>query len=546
MDTTTEEPTTTEIEATTTAPVPSTVQPSQCLDNVEGVNRTDATLDEECGAYSGTAKCIIPNSACTTIDSTWICRCSQGYAKKNGLCTQLPSELFTSKQSSLNLLESSQPGDQVTKIDFTEVQGLYKTKPVAEIIGQDSDVFRVQTVNTEMVIIALDKDLTKPKYEIFVVVSVTADGIVIRDFRHITITVNKDSVIRKEIFIMEGTLNDSVVGLVCQSCLLFENMTQIDRDNIVTVQNDGVIITSKTINLNSIQGSTTIAYSTYVEIQQQFTSVTVANITIHIIRAEFECELPEDSVANTVVGNLKLNIPFSIDSDSEFQISGLSLTLGSVVLDYIEQIKVIKTLSISIGDYTFDTTIMINVQDVNNKSPMFIAKPYNFFTLESAYPGLIVGVVSATDPDTNSDLTYSISSPGILVINNYGIISIQSGFGTNATGYNATVSVTDGLHLVTEFVTVEIEQATTSNLRNKFVGSIPENQKTPILIETVNITNYNNYKFTDRSAYTDFSIDLNTGQVKNERGFDREKETEREFKYTIVANEKDALKCSLV
>ncbi|XP_071155012.1 protocadherin Fat 4-like isoform X2 [Mytilus edulis] len=397
-----------------------------------------------------------------------------------------------------------------------------------------------------MVIIALDKDLTKPKYEIFVVVSVTADGIVIRDFRHITITVNKDSVIREEIFIMDGTLKDSVVGLVCQSCLLFENMTKIDRDSIVTVQNDGVIITSKTINLNSIQGSTTIAYSTYVEIQQQFTSVTVANITIHIIRAEFECELPEDSVANTVVGNLKLNIPFSIDSDSEFQISGLSLTLGSVVLDYIEQIKVMKTLRVSIGDYTFDTTIMINVQDVNNKSPMFIAKPYNFFTLESAYPGLIVGVVSATDPDTNSDLTYSISSPGILVINNYGIISIQSGFGTNATGYNATVSVTDGLHLVTEFVTVEIEQATTSNLQNKFVGSIPENQKTPILIETVNITNYNNYKFTDRSAYTDFSIDLNTGQIKNERGFDREKETEREFKYTIVANEKDALKCSLV
>ncbi|XP_063420960.1 protocadherin Fat 4-like [Mytilus trossulus] len=397
-----------------------------------------------------------------------------------------------------------------------------------------------------MVTIALDKDLTKPKYEIFVVVSVTADGIVIRDFKHITITVNKDSVIRKEIFIMDGTLKDSVVGLVCQSCLLFENMTQIDPHDIVTVQNDGVITTSKTIDLNSIQGPTTIAYSTYVEIQKQFTSVTVVNITIHIIRAEFECELFEDGVANTVVGNLKLNNPFSIDSDSEFQISGMSLTLGSVVLDYIEQIKVTKTLRISISDYTFDTTIMINVQDVNDKSPTFIATPYNFFTLESAYPGLIVGVVSAIDPDTNSDLKFRINPDDKLRINDYGIITIRSGFGTNANGYNATVTVTDGLHPVTEFVTVEIEQTTTSNLQNKFAGSISENQKTPRVIETVFIPNYKNYKFTDRSAFTDFSIDLQTGQVKNVRDFDREMETEREFKYTIVANEDGALKCSLV
>ncbi|XP_076090651.1 cadherin-23-like isoform X2 [Mytilus galloprovincialis] len=395
-----------------------------------------------------------------------------------------------------------------------------------------------------MVTIALDKDLMKPKYEIFVVVSVTADGIVIRDFRHITITVNKDSVIWKKIFIMDGTLKDSVVGLVCQSCLLFENMTKIDRDNIITVQNDGVITTSKTINLNSIQGPTTIAYSTYVEIQKQFTFVTVANITIHIIRAEFECELPEDSVANTVVGNLELNNPFSIDSDSEFQISGLSLTLGSIVLDYTGQIKVMKTLKISISDYTFDTKIMINVQDVNDKSPTFIAKPYNFFTLESAYPGLIVGVVSATDPDTKSVLTFRISPPDKLKINKYGIIALQSGFDSNTTSYNATVTVTDGLHPVSENVTVIIQQATTRNLGYKFVGNISENVEPPTLVRDVYIKNYKNYEFTDRSAALDFSIDSLTGVVKNARRFDREKETE--FKYTILANEENKLECTLV
>ncbi|XP_052063814.1 protocadherin Fat 4-like isoform X2 [Mytilus californianus] len=410
-------------------------------------------------------------------------------------------------------------------------------------MGTDSDVFTVKTVNTEMVTIALNNKLTKPKYDIFVVVSVTADGIVIRDFRHIAITVNKDSVIRKEIFIMDGTLKDSVVGRVCQSCLLFENMTQIDRDNIVSVENDGIIITSKTIDLNNIQGSTTIAYSTYVEIQQQFTSVTVANITIHIIRAKFECVLPEDSVANTVVGNLNLNNPFSIDS--EFQMSGMSLTLGSVVLDYIEQIEVMKSLEITISGHTFDTTIMINVQDVNDKSPIFLAKPYNFFTLESAYPGLIVGVVSATDPDTNSVLTFSIIPNDKLLINEYGIISIQSGFGVNATSYNATVTVTDGLHPVTEYVTVDIEQATTNNLQNRFVGQISENVNSQVITK-VNITGYTNYEFTDRSAHLDFSIDSKTGEVKNARAFDREKETEREFKYTIVANEEGELKCSLV
>ena len=69
---------------TTTPTMIPTVTP--CTSN--GLNRTDMVLGEECGEYGVDGRCTVLHSACmqSKMDTSWKCRCSQGYAKKNQGC----------------------------------------------------------------------------------------------------------------------------------------------------------------------------------------------------------------------------------------------------------------------------------------------------------------------------------------------------------------------------------------------------------------------------------------------------------------------------
>ncbi|CAC5412611.1 FAT4 [Mytilus coruscus] len=532
--------TTTTTQQTTPSATPS---PTPCIGG--GLNRTDARLDEECGAHSEEAKCIVSNSACTktSIASTWRCRCVQGYAEKNNSCLQLPTKLFRqeSEKVSINLPESSPMGHQVLKVDFTEVDGFHKITPTAEMMGPGSDSFSVSPANTANFVVTVSSStLSKSKYDIFVVVSVTVDGIVIRDFIHVVITITRNKIIEKNIFVIDGTPKDSVVGIVCQSCLSGDAVTTITPDDVVSVEKDGSIKTTTHINLDTLGGPQTIAYSSYIHIKQN--GNLVANMTIIIVRLHYNISLMEDSGRNTVVGNLKLSIPFSINT-RDLALNNNSLMLGSVSLDYQKEQEVHETLVLSVSGAAFSIQIIIKVQDVNNKAPVFLGAPYRFVTVQSAYTDLTVGVVTAVDHDMHAHLTYEIIPSDKLSINKNGVISIHSKFDPSTTIYNAKVTVRDGIYNDSEEITVDIRQAANVELNKTFNGTIDENEGAPTVIVTVKVFEYENYRFADQSAKNDFTIDSKTGEIRNARAFDREKE--QEFKHTIVASKENEAACSL-
>ncbi|XP_052063802.1 protocadherin Fat 3-like [Mytilus californianus] len=218
--------------------------------------------------------------------------------------------------------------------------------------------------------------------------------------------------------------------------------------------------------------------------------------------------------------------------------------LGSVSLDYQKEQEVHEALELSVSGAAFDIQIIIKVRDVNNKDPVFVGAPYHFVTVQSAYTGVIVGAVTAFDPDTHANLTYEIIPSDKLSINNNGVISVHNIFNPNTTIHNAKVIVRDGINSVNEDIVIDIRQATNTDQEPKnFNGTIAENEGSLTVIVTVNVPEYERYRFADQSDKKDFTIESETGVIRSARSFDREKE--QEFKLTIVANKKNEATCSL-
>lgn len=92
ITTTSEEPTTTTVITTTRMEPPPTTATTKATTMIptvtpctsDGLNRTDKVLGEECGKHGANGRCNVSYSACmqSRIDTSWKCRCSQGFAKR--------------------------------------------------------------------------------------------------------------------------------------------------------------------------------------------------------------------------------------------------------------------------------------------------------------------------------------------------------------------------------------------------------------------------------------------------------------------------------
>jgi len=85
--------TTTTVTTTTHEEPPPTTKTTTMIPTVkpctnDGLNRTDMVLGEVCGQYGVDGRCTVSYSACmqSKTDTSWKCRCSQGYAKQNQRC----------------------------------------------------------------------------------------------------------------------------------------------------------------------------------------------------------------------------------------------------------------------------------------------------------------------------------------------------------------------------------------------------------------------------------------------------------------------------
>lgn len=396
----------------------------------------------------------------------------------------------------------------VTSINFDEViSGFDVSNPTAEIKGPESSLFTV-TTSTNSVTLKLYGSLDRLNYVIFVTVSVTIDNVVIRDFVEVRISVSSEGVIGQNVIILHGTPKGNIIGQICKSCITGGDVISVPNSDVYGVNMEGSVVTTKLINLDTLQSTKTIFNSTYMLVYKN--DYLIANVTIIVIRSQYTLTLDEGSDPNTQVALLNdIFQTFVIYTDGlGMGTSGDVINLGSTILNYEEQTEVTKTLSFSNPTSFMDhlyVLITIKVQDVNDVSPQFQQKPYNYLTVQSSYQNLIVGVVKADDPDMNSMLTYDITPSDVLSINDQGVIKADKTI--TGSNYTAIVTVSDGRHSDTVDIVVDLLLPTNINLKLEFTGQINENENAHTMIQNISIDGYNNYRFTDQAAQNDLSLD---------------------------------------
>lgn len=112
---------------------------------------------------------------------------------------------------------------------------------------------------------------------------------------------------------------------------------------------------------------------------------------------------------------------FEINSD------GL-ITLNSVSID-IAEVQYELNVSASDGVFTRHATVIIEVEDQNDNSPVFTQDVYTASVTENPQPGVFITQVNATDEDrgSNAEVTYSSSLEAFVIDPQSGVISTVGG-----------------------------------------------------------------------------------------------------------------------
>ncbi|CAM5170960.1 unnamed protein product [Natator depressus] len=140
--------------------------------------------------------------------------------------------------------------------------------------------------------------------------------------------------------------------------------------------------------------------------------------------------VPENTPLETVVGLFNVRdrdsgangeVSLGIASNLPFKIKSFENHYALITRDKLDRESVSQyTIELTARDagspsLTTETTILLNISDVNDNPPSFSQTSYNAFLSENSPPGSLLCTVSASDPDEgeNSRLTYSIAGSEI-------------------------------------------------------------------------------------------------------------------------------------
>ncbi|CAM4709472.1 unnamed protein product [Lepidochelys kempii] len=140
--------------------------------------------------------------------------------------------------------------------------------------------------------------------------------------------------------------------------------------------------------------------------------------------------VPENTPLETVVGLFNVRdrdsgangeVSLGIGSNLPFKIKSFENHYALITRDKLDRESVSQyTIELTARDegspsLTTETTILLNISDVNDNPPSFSQTSYNAFLSENSPPGSLLCTVSASDPDEgeNSRLTYSIAGSEI-------------------------------------------------------------------------------------------------------------------------------------
>ena len=217
-------------------------------------------------------------------------------------------------------------------------------------------------------------------------------------------------------------------------------------------------------------------------------------------------------------------ISYSLDANADsgnFSVhNNGSLTLSSS-LDY-ETIRsytfLVKSKDNGVPSLSGSAMVTVNVLDVNDNAPMFMARCNN--TISEASPiGMIVITCKAMDKDSGDTLTYQINGSNHFSVNNDGVITLTKALDyQTASLHNLTLIVSDGIHRATTNVKIYVTQSVTCRpLFNQslYEISIKEDTHLTAYVLTVLASDPRNKSITYsmQAGVTDFSIDSKTGTL---------------------------------
>ncbi len=280
--------------------------------------------------------------------------------------------------------------------------------------------------------------------------------------------------------VAENSASDASVGSVSAvdpdaSTTLTYSLSGTGSSNFA-ISSTGVITVATGAALDF---ETTPSYSLTVTVSDGSLSAT-APVTINLTNvneaptfgaASYTFSVAENSSAGASVGSVSASDP-DAGTTLTYSLSGTGSTLFTIsstgvitvasgaALNFESTPSYSLTVTASDGSLSATAPVTINLTNIN-EAPAFGAASYTFSVAENSASGASVGSVSATDPDANTTLTYSLSGTGSsnFAISSTGVITVASGavldFETTPS-YSLTVTANDGSLSTTAPVTINL------------------------------------------------------------------------------------------
>eukprot|EP00794_Sanderia_malayensis_P015994 gene15994-17605_t len=262
--------------------------------------------------------------------------------------------------------------------------------------------------------------------------------------------------------------------VICQAIDADVNSTltyKINNSNVFTVNNKGEITLVKQLD-SRIQQSYNL---TLIVSDGNFSTVTTVTVNVLPVvncrplfnQSLYIAYVREDvhqlKTVLTVFANDSRNssLSYSLQSGvTTFTVNSQGVIKTAKLLDYNVKNMYIFKVYANGGSSVAESVVIIYVIDINNKLPLPGQISYSVEVSEKAAIGAIVIGVNASDPDTNSKFTYSISSGNVLDsfrVDSNGRIRVKKSLDYELLPlYNLQVSISDGIHTTTVPVTVKV------------------------------------------------------------------------------------------
>ena len=182
-----------------------------------------------------------------------------------------------------------------------------------------------------------------------------------------------------------------------------------------------------------------------------------------------------DADGDSLVFSLKPNI----NDNSELIITPDGILSFVTPADYETRILYTGTIIVTDGVFSDELTIAINVTDANDNPPVIITTGFSSNENQSS-----IGLIEATDVDTNTVFSYSITGndASYVSVNNDGVISfIELPDYETKSSYSITIDVSDGLNATSKGIIVQINNILEDVISSSFTISDGTSSQPPIL-----------------------------------------------------------------